>query len=966
MTTQNLGLTDLVAGQLQPEVTINGDLNILDAALGAPSGFAWNPTASVALTFGYFGGTVYENGQPVTVAAGTVTLVASTTNYVQRTNQGVVSVNQTGYTQGYVPMATVVTNAGAIIQVTDTRPTDRLGGRSLMNVGAPTGVGVTTSGAAGSIAASLDCTYQVSALYPWGESAASAPVSVTTGTGATNENTISWTLPAQATAAKVYGRTAGGELFIATVNAGTDSYLDTGSVTPAGALPTGTLDLTSAQDNVDTLGIQGVLTANTTIIWPTDPAYPRTVVMSNETTGPYTLTAKTASGNGVTIAQGNGALCYTDGANVYATGNGAGASLSGNNTWSGTNTFGTTLNQTAGQGAGNETPLFQTADGIDDYVVNGLTIPVPSPISPTGDLQTGVAYIIGQRNVLSAAVANTYPQASDTYVDMSNTGVLTYASVANGATEPAVTANSVRLNKVVTSITPPPAAPTLAASTAAGTLAAGTYTYELVGYDGTGNTLPGPSAAITTTATGEVVLTWTVPTNIVSMNVYGRVAGSLGLLASGVTGTTWTDTGAAAVGAAPPTSATSNYISATSQLATTNPITRFTPPNLVTGGEIQSGQFVTAVDSSTIVNSIVLTYNPAVTAWTNLQKLRFQAANTNTAAVTALVNGLAAVDVYSPAGALAGGEIVAGGIYDVIYEASIPALVIVGQTAGIVTTPNAPLLTGNAGGVIIGTDTTGSTGDAAAGSVIIGAGAVGQAGNDCVVIGYGANGGGGNHNVSIGFQATGSQGFNSVAVGYGAGASSGGNENVCVGTNSGSGMTTGSYNTCLGSEAYSAGPTALSYVTALGYNATPTAGNQTVIGSSGNNQYNLVYGGAFQTYNLPNNLTTVGAFTLTSPYAQPDVIVTATQTAAFTVTTDTAANLFAAAGSPPADFGYKFRVINNDQSTTGYDMTIAAGTGVTIGVTANNVIPKGGFGDFVLTFTSATAATLTRVGSGTL
>lgn len=962
MTTQNLGLTDLVAGQLQPEVTINGDLNILDAALGAPSGFAWNPTASVALTFGYFGGTVYENGQPVTVAAGTVTLVASTTNYVQRTNQGVVSVNQTGYTQGYVPMATVVTNAGAIIQVTDTRPTDRLGGRSLMNVGAPTGVGVTTSGAAGSIAASLDCTYQVSALYPWGESAASAPVSVTTGTGATNENTISWTLPAQATAAKVYGRTAGGELFIATVNAGTDSYLDTGSVTPAGALPAGTLDLTSAQDNVDTLGIQGVLTANTTIIWPTDPAYPRTVVMSNETTGPYTLTAKTASGNGVTIAQGNGALCYTDGANVYATGNGAGASLSGNNTWSGTNTFGTTLNQTAGQGAGNETPLFQTADGIDDYVVNGLTIPVPSPISPTGDLQTGVAYIIGQRNVLSAAVANTYPQASDTYVDMSNTGVLTYASVANGATEPAVTANSVRLNKVVTSITPPPAAPTLAASTAAGTLAAGTYTYELVGYDGTGNTLPGPSAAITTTATGEVVLTWTVPTNIVSMDVYGRVAGSLGLLASGVTGTTWTDTGAAAVGAAPPTAATSNYISATSQLATTSPVTRFTPPNLVTGADIQSGQYVFATDTSTTVNSIVLAYSPAITAWVDGQALRFQAKNTNTAAVTALVNGLAAVDVYSPAGALAGGEIVAGGIYDVVYEASIPALVIVGQTAGIVTTPNAPLLTGNGSAVIIGTK---ATNNPALAGVAIGSGATG-AGNNYIAMGYEANAGSGNHNVAIGFSTNAGSGYNSVALGYNSGNASSGDDCISIGYNAGNAMGTGSNNTCVGAGAYLAGPTGLSYVTALGYNATPTAGNQTVIGSSGNNKYNLVYGGAFQTYNLPNNLTTVGAFTLTSPYAQPDVIVTATQTAAFTVTTDTAANLFAAAGSPPADFGYRFRIINNDQSTTGYDMTIAAGTGVTIGVTPNNAIPKGGFGDFVLTFTSATAATLTRVGSGTL
>ncbi len=953
MTTPNLGLTDLVAGQLQPEVVINGNANILDAALGAPAGFAWNPSTSIALTFGYFGGTVYENGEPVTVAAGTATMVASTTNYVQRTNQGVVSVNQTGFTQGYVPMATVVTNAGAIIQVTDSRPSDRLGGRSIMNVGAPTGVGVTTSGSAGSLAASTAYTYQVSAVYPWGESAASAPVSVTTGTGSTNENTISWTLPAQATAAKVYGRTSGGELFIATVAAGTDSYLDTGSVTPAGALPTGTLDLTSAQDNVDTLGIQGALTANTTIIWPTNPVYLRTVVMSNETTGAYTLTAKTASGNGVTIAQGNGALCYTDGANVYAAGNGAGASLSGNNTWSGVQTFGTTLVQAAGQGAGNETPLFQTADGIDDYVVNGLTIPVPSPISPTGDLQTGVAYIIGQRNVLSAAVANTYPQASDTYVDMSNTGTLTYASVANGGTEPAVTANSLRLNKVVTSITPPPAAPTLASSTAAGTLAAGTYEYELVGNDGTGNTLPSGSTSITTSATGEVTVSWAFPTNITSMDVYGRVSGSLGLLASGITATSWTDDGSVAVGAAPPTAATSNYISATSQIATTNPVTRFTPPNLVTGGQIQSGEFVTAVDTSTTVNVIDVSFTPAITSWTALEKLRVQVKNTNTGAVTLVANGLPAVDVYSPAGALVGGEMIADGIYDLVYNGT--QLVIVGQTAGAVTFPNTLRVpTGPDSAILIGDSVTTNR-------------TASQVGNFTVALGANITPGTGNHGTCIGFNTFGSSGYNCTAIGYYAGANGGsGYETTAVGTSAGGAMGSGSYNTCVGASAYSAGTVSLSYVTAIGYNATPTASNQTTIGSSGNNKYNQAWGGEFQYYNLPNNITTVGAFTLTSPYAQPTVVVTATQTAAFTVTTDTAANLFAAAGDPPADFGYRFRIINNDQSTTGYAMTVAAGTGVTIGVTPNNTIPKGGFGDFVLTFTSSTAATLTRVGSGTL
>lgn len=955
MTTPNLGLTDLISGQLQPEVPINGDWAILDGVLSPAAAFGWNQNTTIGLTFGYYGGVIFEDAAPTTVHAGTIALTASATNYVQRTNQGVVSVNQTGFTPGYVPMAAVVTNTASITQVTDSRPADRApGGRLIMNVGAPTGLTIATATTGGTLAASTDFAYQVSAVYPWGESAASAPIAVTTGSStATNENTISWTLPAQATAAKVYGRTAGGELFIAQVAAGTDSYTDTGSVTPAGALPTGTLNLGAWQNNVACVGIQGALTANTQIIWPTNPPDPRAVILANETTGAYSLTAKTAAGNGVTIAQGNAAYCYTDGTNIYSTGNGTGAGLAGNNTWSGVQTFGAAISQPPGDGANNQTPLFQTADGIDDYVVNGLTIPVPSPISPTGDLQPGVAYVIGQRNVLSAAVANTYPQATDTYVDLSNAGALTYVSVANGATEPAVTANSLRLDKVVTSITPPPAAPTLASSTAAGTLAAGTYTYELVGNDGTGNTLPSGSTAITTTATGEVTVSWTFPTNVTSMDVYGRVAGSLGLLASGITATSWTDDGSVAVGAAPPTTATSNYISATSQIATTNPVTRFTPPNLVTGGQIQSGEFVTAVDTSATVNVIDVSFTPAITSWTALEKLRVQVKNTNTAAVTLVANGLPAVDVYSPAGALVGGEMIADGIYDLVYNGT--QLVIVGQTAGAVTFPNTLRVpTGPNAAILIGDSVTTNR-------------TASQVGNSTVALGANITPGTGNHNTCIGYNTFGSSGYNCTAIGYYAGASGGsGHDTTAVGTSAGNAMGAGSYNTCLGASAYSAGTAGLSYVTAIGYNATPTASNQTTIGSSGNNKYNQAWGGEFQYYNLPNNITTVGAFTLTSPYAQPTVVVTATQTAAFTVTTDTAANLFAAAGSPPADFGYSFRVINNDQSTTGYDMTIAAGTGVTIGVTPNNAIPKGDFADFVLTFTSSTAATLTRVGSGTL
>lgn len=101
-----------------------------------------------------------------------------------------------------------------------------------------------------------------------------------------------------------------------------------------------------------------------------------------------------------------------------------------------------------------------------------------------------------------------------------------------------------------------PPAPTLAASTAAGTLAAGTYTYGLVFHTLTGYSVLGTTGAITTTGTGEVDLSWTLPTGVTSVDVYGRVAGSLGLLASGLTGTTWTDDGSGTPGVAPPSTAT--------------------------------------------------------------------------------------------------------------------------------------------------------------------------------------------------------------------------------------------------------------------------------------------------------------------------------------------------------------------------------------------------------------------------
>ena len=314
-TTPNLGMQELVSGQLQPEVTVNNALLTLDAAIGmAGSAFGYDLNTSSGLTFGYFGGVVLENGAPVAIAAGTVALTASATNYIQRTPGGIVSANTIGYTPGYLPMATVVAGSAAITTVTDTRPAYYArGGRLVMGIGAPTAVAVATATTGGTLAAAT-YGYRVSALYPWGESVASAEVQVTT-TGTTSENTISWTLPTGATAAKIYGRTVGGELYIAQVAAGTSTYLDTGSVTPAGALPAGTLTLTEAQTNAAILSLQGAIAGTTTVDFPTRP---QQWVVSNETTGVYVTTCQTAGGTGVAIAQGSAEVLYCNGSNIVA------------------------------------------------------------------------------------------------------------------------------------------------------------------------------------------------------------------------------------------------------------------------------------------------------------------------------------------------------------------------------------------------------------------------------------------------------------------------------------------------------------------------------------------------------------------------------------------------------------------------------------------------------------------------
>lgn len=136
----------------------------------------------------------------------------------------------------------------------------------------PAGLALVSATTGGTIAASTTVAYRVSAVYNSVETLPCAEVAVTTGSGtSTNSVTISWTPVLGATSYKVYGRTTGAELLIATVTAST--YIDTGSVTPSGAMPGSTI----YAEATGTPGLYVSPTGTTTLIKQIKVSNPTTV-----------------------------------------------------------------------------------------------------------------------------------------------------------------------------------------------------------------------------------------------------------------------------------------------------------------------------------------------------------------------------------------------------------------------------------------------------------------------------------------------------------------------------------------------------------------------------------------------------------------------------------------------------------------------------------------------------------------
>jgi len=110
-------LTQLTTAQAGKEATVNEIFNAI-----SQTAFGGRKQSSSGLSWDYFGGRIDVDGVSITIANGTLTLTASTTNYVESTRAGVVSKNTTAFTPGSVALYKIVTGASTVSSYEDHRP----------------------------------------------------------------------------------------------------------------------------------------------------------------------------------------------------------------------------------------------------------------------------------------------------------------------------------------------------------------------------------------------------------------------------------------------------------------------------------------------------------------------------------------------------------------------------------------------------------------------------------------------------------------------------------------------------------------------------------------------------------------------------------------------------------------------------------------------------------------------------
>lgn len=163
------------------------------------------------------------------------------------------------------------------------------------------------------------------------------------------------------------------------------------------AITSTSMSLSNVQAAYPIIKFSGVLTGNTTVIVPN---YISSWIIGNFTTGPYTLTVKTASGTGVPLTQSESTYVFGDGTNIYFADSAKVASFNGRvgavtlNALDVTNALGFAPYDSAnpaGYTPISQFPFTYAATGWYAKQPNGLIIQFGQFNSPIGD---GGAYTI--------------------------------------------------------------------------------------------------------------------------------------------------------------------------------------------------------------------------------------------------------------------------------------------------------------------------------------------------------------------------------------------------------------------------------------------------------------------------------------------------------------------------------------------------------------------------------------------
>lgn len=98
--------------------------------------------------------------------------------------------------------------------------------------------------------------------------------------------------------------------------------------------------------------------------------------------------------------------------------------------------------------ANNINPQVRGSETLSNFVYSGCIWSAVSGFS--GTMTGGTIYVNGYRTIVSGVGANTFAASSDTYVDIDYLGNVYYLAVANNASSPSLTANALRVAKIIT------------------------------------------------------------------------------------------------------------------------------------------------------------------------------------------------------------------------------------------------------------------------------------------------------------------------------------------------------------------------------------------------------------------------------------------------------------------------------------------------------------------------------------